>query len=43
MLPCHNCYIYGIWRSKEVKGLKSSYRGKGKSHKGGEGDFYEGA
>ena len=36
MLPCHSCFIYGTWRSKEVGGvagggevLKSSYRGGG--------------
>ena len=28
MLPCHSCYIYGTWRSKEVGGLNSSYGGK---------------
>ena len=28
MLPCHSCYIYGIRRSKEVRGLKSPYGGK---------------
>ena len=35
MLPSHNCYIYGTWRSKEVGGLNSSYGGKLKegSHK----------
>ena len=35
MLPCHSCFIYGTWRSKELGGvgggevLKSSYRGGG--------------
>ena len=29
MLPCHNCYICGTWRSKEVGGLKLSYGGQG--------------
>ena len=33
MLPFHCRYICGIWRSKEVEGLKLSYGGKGKSHK----------
>ena len=33
MLPFHNCYICGTWRSKEVGGLMLSYGGKGKSHK----------
>ena len=36
MLPCHSCYIYGTWRSKEVGSLKSSYGGKlkgGSKHK----------
>ena len=35
MLPCHSCYIYGTWRSKELGGLKSSNGGKLKrvSHK----------
>ena len=46
MLPCHSCYIYGTWRSKEVGGLKSPYgeKLKGESHKakGGEGTFYGG-
>ena len=28
-LPCHSCFIYGTWRSKEVGGLKPSYGGKG--------------
>ena len=23
MLPCHSCYIYGTWRSKEVGGFKT--------------------
>ena len=32
MLPC-SFYICGTWRSKEVRGLKLSYRGKGKNHK----------
>ena len=36
MLPFHGCYVCGIWGSKEVGGLKSSYREKGKSHKEGE-------
>ena len=25
MLPCHSCYIYGNWRSKEVGNSKSWY------------------
>ena len=26
MVPCSNCHIYGIWRSKEAeKALKSSF------------------
>ena len=33
MLPCHSCYVGGTWRSKELRGLKLSYGGKGKSHK----------
>ena len=35
MLACHNCYVCGTWRKKEVaRGfLKLSYRGKGKGHK----------
>ena len=39
MLPCHNSYIYGTWKSKEVGDLKSSYREKLKegSHKVKEG------
>ena len=32
VLPCHSCYICGTWKSKEVRGLKSQYGGKGKSH-----------
>ena len=37
MVPCHSCYIYETWRSKEVvRGeiLKSSHGGGGASHKG---------
>ena len=35
MLPCHSCYIYGTWRSKEVGSLKSSYGGNsGDTHWG---------
>ena len=33
MLPCHSCYIYGTWRSKEV-GLQNLKEGPTKS-KGG--------
>ena len=33
MLPFHCRYICGIWKSKEVEGLKLSYGEKGKSHK----------
>ena len=32
MLPCHSCYICGIWR-KGRGFLKLSCGGKGKSHK----------
>ena len=32
MLPCHSCYICGIWRSKEIGALKF-YRIKGEMHK----------
>ena len=28
MLPCHICYIYGTWSSKEVEGFKLPYGGK---------------
>ena len=38
MLPCHSCYICETWRSKEEKGLKSSYGGKKKSRKKGKLD-----
>ena len=33
MLRFHSYYNCGTWRSKEVGGLKLSYRGKGVSHK----------
>ena len=32
MLPCHNCYVCGTWRSKEVGGINLSYGGKRKRH-----------
>ena len=44
MVPCHSCYIYGTWRSKEVgrgEVLKSSYGGGGQVIKEGR-NFYEG-
>ena len=50
MLLFHSYYIYGTWRSKEVEGLKSSYRGKlregrGESHTRSkeEGQFFWGS
>ena len=36
MLPCHSCYIYWTWRSKNVGSLKSSYGGKGVKPQRGE-------
>ena len=38
MVPCHNCFIHEVWRSKELgrgEVLKSSYSGVGKSQLGG--------
>ena len=43
MVPSHNCYIYGIWRGKEVRrgGVLKSPLGWRGSHKR-RTDFYEG-
>ena len=47
MLPCHSCYIYGTWRSKEVGGFKvivsrEAKGGEPESQRGGD-NFYEAA
>ena len=44
MLPCHSCYSYGTWRSKELGGIKVIVKkeAEGVSHKVRGSTFYGG-
>ena len=44
MLPCHSCYIYRTWRSKELGGSKSLHGGKLKrgNYKKSKGELFMG-
>ena len=44
MQPCHSCYSYGTWRSKELGGIKVIVKkeAEGVSHKVRGSTFYGG-
>ena len=42
MLPCHNCYICGTWRNKEVGVFKVIIKRKGKKHSANKRNFFMG-